>query len=67
MLVLFALGGGEAYILYKNIFHIMGTTKPLWVPEMEIKKMRKVVNENRIDIVGLKITQITQKNKQTPR
>lgn len=37
MLVLFALGG-EAYILYKNIFHIMGTTKPLWVPEMEIKK-----------------------------
>lgn len=35
MLVLFALGG-EAYILYKNIFHIMGTTKPLWVPEMEI-------------------------------
>lgn len=26
--------------------------------------MRKVVNENRIDIVGLKITQITQKKKQ---
>lgn len=25
--------------------------------------MRKVVNENRIDIVGLKITQITQKKK----
>lgn len=45
----------------------MGTTKPLWVPEMEIKKIRKVVNENRIDIVGLKMTQITQKNKQTPR
>lgn len=43
----------------------MGTTKPLWVPEIEIKKMRKVVNENRIDIFGLKITQITKK--QTPR